>query len=76
VSSSGIDIPRISPGAQEAKISAALFFQKKEHTRAKGPSAELVQLILEMKRRNPRFNTPESRGKLPEPLASTSIKTW
>mgnify|MGYP001292339758 CR=1 FL=1 len=40
----------------------------------KGPSPELIQLILEMRRLNPRFGTPRIALEIAEPLASTSIK--
>ena len=41
----------------------------------KGPSPELIQLILDIKHRNLGSAVPRSRSRLPGPLASISIRT-
>jgi len=42
----------------------------------KGSSLELVQVIVEMKRRNPRFGGPGSRNRSPKHSVSKLIRTW
>jgi hypothetical protein len=50
-----LDLYAISPGARPLQVPIALYRQAPFQTGPKGPSAELIAAVMEMKRRNPKF---------------------
>lgn len=55
-----------------------LLFSFRRHGKPgpKGPSAELIRAIVEIKQRNPRFGCPRIALIMPTPLAYRSRKMW
>ena len=53
-----------------------LFSPKRRRTGPQGPSNALVDAIVDMKRRNPRWAVRGSHNRSRSPLRSTSTRTW
>ena len=53
-----------------------LFSPKRRRTGPKGPPKDLVDAIVDMKRRNPRWGCRGSHNRSRSPLRSTSTRTW
>ena len=53
-----------------------LFSPTRRRTGPQGPSKALVDAIVDMKRRNPRWGCPRSHNRSRSPLRSTSTRTW
>ena len=53
-----VDVTELSPCAGAAQVSSPVFAQTKTKPGPKGPTADLIRAVVEMKQRNPTWGCP------------------